>query len=113
MSDDPQIEKNLIASNETTIEELTELFRKLDDLFWAGHFDVVNQILLDLDISSTRIEMLVGYMRYSSCAKDMLPDWKNVVNTVRDEVEKRGFDPNRIMRGLLDEGKRSSSNTAT
>jgi hypothetical protein len=93
--------------NETPIEELTDLCGKLNKMFWTGQFAEVNQMLLDMPMSD-RIEILVGTLRFSWCANQHLPDYAKVVNRVYAEVERRGYDPERLLRGLY-EGQSASS----
>lgn len=101
MRDETPIEKKLLESNETPMEELVELCSRLNTLFWLGEFTQVNEMLVNMPMTE-RVEILSGTLRFSWCAKKDLPDYDKVVNTVYVELERRGYDPKRILHGLYE-----------
>lgn len=93
---------------DTTIEQLAHICFRVNTMCWLGQFNQVNQVLLDMPITEST-EILVGTLRFASAAREQLPDYAKVVNTVDAELERRGLDPKRILRGLY-EGESTSSN---
>jgi hypothetical protein len=85
----------------TPVEELADMFTEINRMFWAGEFVKVNQLLLDMSMTEPT-EVLVGRLRICSCASKDLPDFQLVVNRVDAELQRRGYDPKRLLRGLYE-----------
>ena len=80
--------------------ELVKICQKIDGLYHTDKFDTVNEILLDVTKNPTSIVEMCAHLRYASCASERLKDWKLIVNTARDQLIARDYDPKRILRGI-------------
>jgi len=80
--------------------ELVRLCQEISDLYYAEKFDELNQMLVDVTCNPSNITGMCAQLRYASAAKEKLKDWKKIVNTAKDQLIIRDYDPNRILRGL-------------
>lgn len=83
--------------------ELVRIYQKIDDMYYYNKFSEVNEMLLNLTKNPASIVEMIAHLRYASCAREKLKDWKEIVNTARDQLIARDYDPKRLLRGL-DEG---------
>ena len=86
--------------------QVREMFECYDKLMWDGHyagrdFTKVDEALATTDISSD-IAILTGTIRFTSPLRNVLREWHPLRDRIKVELDRRGVDAERALRGLYE-----------
>jgi hypothetical protein len=73
---------------------------EIGQLLGINNFHKVNDILEHMKPEEMPIELLVGYIKATSIAKDYLPAWDLARNEVIAEIERRNLNVDELMKGV-------------
>lgn len=79
-------------------------FAVIEGNFAERNPDAVNDYLGQLDVKRAHHRILVGSLRASSRAQHLLPHWYALLIATQSELDLRGLDTRRLLRGMIQNG---------
>jgi len=86
--------------NVETAADLAPHYSELYALLLENRFEVVNSFLQEIDIENSSILVLMGFSRLTSSWRKHIKSWKSYTRAVYDEINRRGENADKIMRGV-------------
>jgi hypothetical protein len=80
------------------------VFEITEGNFAAHKIEVINEYLGLLDVKRSHHRILVGSLRAAFRARTILPNWYGLLIATQAELEARGLDSKRMLRGLIQDG---------
>jgi hypothetical protein len=94
-----------LGSDESTADTaLSMVFNIIEGNFANRDIDKVNEYLGKLDVKRAHQRVLVGSLRAGFRANRALPNWYGLLIATQAELEARGLDSKRMLRGLIQDG---------
>jgi hypothetical protein len=92
-----------VLSHETAraeSEELVSTINSLNGLLKARAFAILDWIFANADLSRARASTLIALLRTTYAARAKLRSWSTLLSRVRAELQRRGLEHDRLLRGL-------------
>ena len=87
-----------IGINIESGEELVPLISEFRQLFSSGEYSVVDDILLNMDLSRLSHTAMIAFVKYTSVARNDLSSWKYATDKVQSYLLNDGMDKARVDR---------------
>jgi hypothetical protein len=65
--------------------ELSDMFRHVDGLAWAGSFDQIDQYFDSIDVATSSTLLLIGCLRFTYTYRDRLSSWPDLLERTKNE----------------------------
>lgn len=89
-----------IGPNNYDVDHLAEVVAAIDRELCGGRYSLLGRAIDGLPVELLSPHVLSTVLRVASAAKHLIPNWYNIVEDVHERLSMRGFDANRILRGL-------------
>lgn len=86
--------------NDDQSDTTTLLFSSIDDLLDSGRIALVNRLLREVEFDRLHPQIIVGLIRITFPARDLLLEWASAVDRVEDALEQKGYQKNTLLRGI-------------
>lgn len=83
------------------LDNLSAIFVEIDKALYDSQFRLLGRALATISVELLSPQVLVTILRATAVAKDRVPDWSETVRKVREELDRRGLDGKKILRGIL------------
>lgn len=80
--------------------QISEIISSMDKLAWKNDWDRLSQIYADLNPEALTVVEMIAYLRTSFTYKNKITSWASLRDRCKVELERRGRDPARVLRGL-------------
>lgn len=88
------------AMNVLSPKELEPYYHEINKLMRDKDYESLNDILVDAPVEKISTFLIVGLLRLTSSIKDNLPAWNALLSAAYQELDNRGIDANKTLRGL-------------
>jgi hypothetical protein len=85
----------------TSTASFMKLVDALEDALAQSDFETIDKVLIHLDYSQISPEAMVALLRTTYQARSSLQAWSAAVQKIKDELNRRGVDGQRVLAGLL------------
>jgi hypothetical protein len=85
---------------ETSTDVFVNMIGGLEDLLNRHNFALLDRLLSSIDYRRISPEAMIAFVRVTYQARSDLQAWQTAVETIRDELTRRGFDGPRMLTGL-------------
>ena len=89
------------ASFANDVASLLPYYSHLNELIVEKDFDSLDDLLNQIKVQQLSDVLLVGVLRLTYLSKAYLPSWSNLLKEVQYEIERRGYEKDLILSGLL------------
>lgn len=93
--------QDLDLRGEVDAKKLVPIYIELQRALAEGRTEEYSEFLKSLNVEELEITPMMGVSRLSFMWRDSIPHWKEYVAKIRDEIERRGEDAEKILTGLL------------
>lgn len=83
------------------LDNLSAIFVEIDRALYGSQFRLLGRALATVPVELLSAQVLVTILRATAVAKDRVPEWSETVRKVREELDRRGLDGTKILRGIL------------
>lgn len=87
-----------MRSNATRV--IQDLLQKNDAYLYARKYSEFDEILANLDVTQLEVMVILAYARGTYTSRKKLKQWAPFVERGKRELDARGLDGQRLMRGL-------------
>lgn len=89
------------SENSITDREISEIIVRLDKLAWKNSWDELSKIYEVLDPKALTLVEMVAYLRSPFTYRTKFQGWAEFLERARPEIEARGRDSTKMLRGLI------------
>ena len=84
-----------------SVKSLTDYIQGINGLIKKGKFDLLAKILSSTALSDMSNEAMITFARALYPVRERIPNWKKFVLSVKNELDNRGKDGARLLRGIV------------
>jgi hypothetical protein len=89
-----------LGRNAHELEHLALVLKELDDEMYAGNFEILGSAIAVLPLNELSPQVLLAIVRGLAPAREKISSWTRTVEGVRRELDARGLDAARLLRGI-------------
>ncbi len=91
----------IVASSLKTTKDIYPYYSKISDLVAEQDFDNYNKILDNIDIRNIHEVLMLSLLRIPFLQKDDVSSWNSFLNKTKDELDRRGKNTEKLLKGLV------------
>ena len=89
------------GADECSTKVLAQLIGELKNILRKGEYTKLDDVFSNLELERLAPEVNIAFLRVSATARGKLKNWNSLLQNVRNEFVRRGFDPSKELIGLL------------